>query len=147
MTDSEATQLTLASPVQKRSPGFTLIEILVALAIVAVLSTIAFPVYKGYIDKAKVTVSLNTLEATRKTIEDYHISYESYPLDIDFNTGLDSLGNIVLPAMLLDDFKKNISSVDSYTAIASDYTLTVRAIDSKHTILTLTPGQIITQGP
>lgn len=130
-----------------RSSGFTLLEILVAIAIVAILSAISFPVYNSYIDKAKITLGISTLETIRKTFENYHSDYSSYPLSIDLATGEDGQGHVVLQRALLDEFKQHLSSMDSYFATTSDYTLTARAIDSKHTTLVLTPGQVVTQGP
>lgn len=38
----------------EKSRGFSLIELLVALSIIAILSTIAFPIYLGFKDKARV---------------------------------------------------------------------------------------------
>jgi prepilin-type N-terminal cleavage/methylation domain-containing protein len=130
-----------------KSSGFTLIEILIVIGILVTLAAIAYPFYTGYIDKAKVTLGISTLETVRKTIEDYNVENGNYPPDIDPLTGRDSLGHIVLPAALLDEFKTNLFSMVSYVATINTYTLTATAINSKHTLLVLTPGQVIKQGP
>ena len=147
MTNSAVAKNAATNLTPEKSAGFTLMEILIALAIIAILSAISFPVYKSYIDKAKRTVSISTLETARKTLEDYHISYGGYPLTIDFSTGVDAQGQAVLPPALLEEFKTSLFSVDSYTATAADYTLTARAMDTNHIVLVLTPGQVVTQGP
>lgn len=132
---------------ERNSSGFTLVEILVAITIIAILSALCYPVYTNYIDKAKITRAIYSLEETRKTLEDYHITVGSYPTDINFTTGYDPQGRPVLSPMLLESYKSSLSTVDSYVLADDTYTLTVRATDKKHTRLVLTLGQIITQGP
>lgn len=127
--------------------GFTLVEILVVMALIAALTAIAYPAYRSYIDKAKVTVGISTLETVRKTIEDYHGDNGAYPAGIDMATGKDPLGKTVLPTVLLAEFRSNLFSLESYVVTADNYTLTARAIDANHTLLVLTPGQVVTQGP
>jgi prepilin-type N-terminal cleavage/methylation domain-containing protein len=136
----------LSKPLTSRSSGFTLIEILVVVAIIAILSAITFPIYQNYIDKAKRTVAVNTLETLRKAMEGYHITHGTYPLLIDPLTGLDEQGRPVLEADLLYDFKKNIFSLESYTPTADDYVLTAKAMDSIHTLLIMSPAKIVNQG-
>lgn len=127
--------------------GFTLVEILMVLAIIAALAAIAFPFYTGYIDKAKITLGISTLDTVRKTLEGYQVDNGNYPPDIDLSTGNDSLGKVVLTASLLEEFKRNLFSMESYIVASNDYTMTVKAKDSKQTLLVMTPRQVIKQGP
>ena len=94
-----------------------------------------------------MTVAINTLENARKVLEDYHISYGNYPSTINFTTGEDGQGMTVLPTALLGYFKSSLFSVESYATTTMDYTMTARAMDSKHSLLVLTPGQVVIQGP
>jgi Tfp pilus assembly protein PilE len=121
--------------------------VLVALAIVAILSAIAFPVYRHYIDKAKITLAISTLETVRKIMEFYHIDNGSYPVTVNFATGTDDQGKSVIEGPLLDEMKRNIYSVDSYVGSASAYTLNARAQDGLHTALVLTPEHVVIQVP
>lgn len=130
----------------RRTAGFTLIELLIVIAIVAIISAISYPVYHSYIDKAKVTLGISSLETTRKALEEYHDTYGGYPQTIDFATGLDGSGKTVLNAILLDEIHRHLFAVDSYIEAAPGYTLQARAVDSNHTILVLTPKQVVTQG-
>jgi prepilin-type N-terminal cleavage/methylation domain-containing protein len=147
MTNFAAENQVAISVRAKRAAGFTLVEILIVVAIVAILSSISFPVYKNYIEKAKVTVAINTLESVRKAMEIYYIDSHLYPAALDFASGLDGQGHVVLPPDQLADFNRNIFSVESYSGTTAEFTLVVRAIDSKHTLLTLTSAQGIVQGP
>lgn len=134
-------------PPRLRRAGFTLVEILIVLAIVVGLATIAFPAYQIYINKARVTVSIDTLGKLRKNMEEYHVQYSGYPDSIDAGTGLDSQGRTVMDTAMLDDFKKNMFSLESYTPVGAEYLLTAKAKDSAHTLLKMTPTQIAIQGP
>lgn len=46
----------------KVSKGFTLIELMIVIAIVAILAAIAMPAYKGYIQKSKATELVTVIE-------------------------------------------------------------------------------------
>jgi prepilin-type N-terminal cleavage/methylation domain-containing protein len=61
--------------------AFTLVEMMVVIAIVAILAGIAFPVVRGALQKAakaKVKAEFAKLDTA---IQEYHTTYNSYPLD------------------------------------------------------------------
>ena len=62
----------------KLNNGFTLIEILVSMAILAVLASIAIPAYTGYIKVAKMTEAHNNLAALRLAEEENYLDTNSY---------------------------------------------------------------------
>ena len=89
------------------SKGFTLIELLFVVVIIGVLAAIAIPTYNSYIDKARVTVAISTLDAVRKDFESFHIDNHEYPPEpIDFTTGIDGGGRTALSTMLLDQINQ-----------------------------------------
>lgn len=55
----------------QRSRGFTLIEVMVTVAIVAILSAIAFPSYTQYIQRARIVEAVSTLSDMRNKMEQY----------------------------------------------------------------------------
>ncbi len=59
--------------------GFTLIELIVALAIVAIILTIAAPKYFGNIDKTKEAVLREDLYVLRDAIDKYYGDKNKYP--------------------------------------------------------------------
>jgi len=53
------------------SRAFTLIELLVVIVVIAILATIAFPVYTGVLERAKVTKDMNSLRQIGLGIQTY----------------------------------------------------------------------------
>lgn len=125
----------------QRERGFTLIELLVIVAIIGVLASIAIPMYSGYVDKAKITIAMSSLDAIRKNLEAYHIDNEEYPpAPIDFSTGIDSAGRTAFSGASLDQINQDMILVSYNTATNnSTYTLVANARNNDHTELTLTP--------
>lgn len=128
---------------KKSSKGFTLIELLVVVVVIGIMAAIAIPLYNTYIDKAKVTLAIGTLDSARKEMEFYHIDHQAYPPDINFTTGKDSLGNTVFSNMLMNQLSNDLSSLDSYVVNTATFTLTAKAKDKKETVMTVTPDDIL----
>lgn len=68
---------------RKRDAGFTLIEILVVMAIVATLLTIAVPRYFGQTERAKEAVLRQDLAVMRDAIDKYYGDVGAYPERLD----------------------------------------------------------------
>lgn len=63
--------------------GFTLVELLVVMAIVALLLSIAAPRYFGHLERAREAALLETLVVTRDAIDKFHGDTGRYPQDLD----------------------------------------------------------------
>jgi len=63
--------------------GFTLVELLVVLAIVALLLTLAVPRYFHSIDHARETILLDNLATVRATIDKFYGDTGRYPDSLD----------------------------------------------------------------
>ena len=72
----------------KKHLGFTLIEILVAIAIIAVLVAVSIPLYQSYVVRAKMEDALLVLESIRPEIEEYWALNNRLPQN-DVDIGLE----------------------------------------------------------
>lgn len=66
-----------------RSSGFTLIEMLVVMAVVALLLTIAAPRYFGSLDKSKDVALAENLKVLRVTLDRFYADKGRYPENLD----------------------------------------------------------------
>jgi general secretion pathway protein G len=63
--------------------GFTLIELMVVVAIIGILVSIAVPTYKNIIERAKETVLRQNLASLRDVIDQYYADKGKYPDSLD----------------------------------------------------------------
>jgi len=61
-----------------RQSGFTLIEIMVVVAIVAILAAVAVPMYTDYVQRGKITEATSGLSELRLRLEKYFADNRTY---------------------------------------------------------------------
>src|SRR5258707_8088106 len=72
-----------ASASSRRSIGFTLVELLVVMAIIATLLTLAVPRYFGSVEKSKEAVLKQNLATVRDSLDKYYADTGRYPDSLD----------------------------------------------------------------
>lgn len=73
----------MVKPMKSRHGGFTLIELVVVLSIVALLLTIAAPRYFRSVEKTKETVLRSNLSITRDALDKFYGDTGRYPDGLD----------------------------------------------------------------
>jgi type IV pilus assembly protein PilA len=59
--------------------GFTLIELMIVVAIIGILAAIAIPAYQDYTIRAQVTEGINLADAVKVAVADYYTQNGAFP--------------------------------------------------------------------
>ena len=85
----------------KQVRGFTLIELMITVAIIGILTTIAMPNYTDYVRRSKISEAVSSLSDMRTRLEQYFLDNRQYPANcIPAAAGTAPVGSIYLPGGL-----------------------------------------------
>jgi len=59
--------------------GFTILELMVVVAVIGIIATIAIPIYADYISRGKVSESVRLLSGLRMPMQEHYIANDSWP--------------------------------------------------------------------
>ncbi len=83
----------------RRARGFTLIEVLITVAVVAILAAVALPSYTDYVRRSKIIEATSSLSDMRVRLEQQFLDTRQYPAScVAAAAGPAPAGQIYLPA-------------------------------------------------
>ncbi|HGP7332172.1 TPA: pilin, partial [Neisseria gonorrhoeae] len=63
--------------------GFTLIELMIVIAIVGILAAVALPAYQDYTARAQVSEAILLAEGQKSAVTEYYLNHGEWPKDND----------------------------------------------------------------
>ena len=78
---------------KKVQQGFTLIELMIVVAIIGILAAIAIPAYQDYTIRAQVSEGLNLSAGAKAAVSEYYMDRGTFPVD-NATAGVSPSGSI-----------------------------------------------------
>ena len=126
-----------------KQKGFTLIEVMIVVAIIGIIAAIAMPSYTSYVQRAKRTDAKVELLRIAQLQESFFVQNLTYANSLNIETDLSGLGLAVAGADIKSEQEEYIITLDAFDSGGGDCTgLTADACTSF--TLTATPqgGQV-----
>ncbi len=89
----------------KLSQGFTLIELMIVVAIIGILGSMALPTYQDFIIRAQVEEAMNLTAGVKKSINNYYLANQTFPTD-------NQMAGVPKPEHLIGNFVTGVQVKD-----------------------------------
>jgi len=99
----------------KRSKGFTLIELMVVVAIIAILAKVALPAYGAYVQRGKIPEATSGLAAMRVSLEQWYQDHRTYQTVPAAGTAC----GVAVPTSKYFTFACSAGTADTYSITAT----------------------------
>jgi general secretion pathway protein G len=113
---------------QRRAGGFTLVELIIVMAIIAILTSIAVPIFARQVQHAKEATLKEDLHTMRTAIDSYTVDKDKAPQSLD-----DLVQSGYLKTMPIDPMtSRNDTWITSQSDTLTDINETQGGIDDVH---------------
>ncbi len=112
----------LTAPINKIQRGFTLIELMIVIAIIGILAAIAIPQFSAYRVRSFNTIALSSLKDASLAQEAYFVDNERYTNSVASLNGFFVSPNVTL--LINSATSSNYNMVSSHSSGDTTYSLT-----------------------
>jgi type IV pilus assembly protein PilA len=112
-----------------KNTGFTLIELMIVVAIIGIMSVMAVPTFHQYVVRTQVTEALELTESIKKAVTGYYTAQKQFPAD-------NQAAGVPLPEHLIGNFTSRVEVENGAIHITLGNRINAR-LENK--ILTLRP--------
>ena len=117
----------------KKQSGFTLIELMIVVAIIGILAAIAIPAYQDYTKRSHVSEGLNLAGAAKSALAEYYASNGVWPNN-NASAGLAPAGSITGNAVVSVNVNNSTVTVTYNAKVSTGSTLILTATDNNGSI-------------
>lgn len=97
---------------QKMQKGFTLIELMIVVAIIGILAAIAIPAYQDYTIRAKVTEGIGFAAAAKTAVSEFYLSNNDMPTQTESGVSASSTDIVQLVTVGRTDSDTGTITID-----------------------------------
>jgi type IV pilus assembly protein PilE len=117
------------------SKGFTLIELMIVVAIVAILAAIAIPAYTQYVTRSKLTEAMNNMADIRVRMEQWYQDNRAYGTGTSCGVTMPTASYFTLSCVASNSAQAYVLTATSTAALgtAGNYVYTIDQTNAKAT--------------
>ncbi len=131
---------------KRMQQGFTLIELMIVVAIIGILAAIAIPAYQDYTIRAKMSEALNIASSAKSSVSEYIVTMNAMPNNADeagFNANLDTeVVSSVTWDNGADQIEIVIKDLGGTTAANQEFYLKVSSTQNSRVMWVCLPGNV-----